>query len=35
MELICTLINAGILAYGGVMDYKNVSLPIWFLYFSC
>lgn len=27
MQLICTLINAGILAYGGVMDYKKREIP--------
>jgi hypothetical protein len=27
MELICTVINAGILAYGGVMDYKKREIP--------
>lgn len=27
MELIYTLINAGILAYGGVMDYKKREIP--------
>ena len=27
MQLICTVINAGILAYGGVMDYKKREIP--------
>ena len=27
MEQFCTLINAGILAYGGVMDYKKREIP--------
>jgi len=27
MELICTLINTGILAYGGAMDYKKREIP--------